>query len=95
MSHKETKGKLRLNLIPPRSLIAIAEVRAFGVDKYKDPWAWRNLVKALDFIEAAKRHLLKIELGEELDEESGLPHLHHALTSLAMAVEVKTIEKEK
>lgn len=85
---KDTKGKLKLNYIPPKSMVAIAKVREFGSIKYKDPWKWKEFVELDDLIEACKRHLLKRDLGEELDDESGLPHIYHALCSLAMAVEI-------
>lgn len=86
--HKDTKGKLKLNLIPPRSLESIAKVREFGNAKYNSPWGWLDHVKEEDLREAAKRHLLRIDLGEDIDSESGLLHLEHALCSLAMAVEL-------
>ena len=88
--HKDTSGKVKLNLIPPHSLDAIARVREFGVSKYGDAWGWLNAVKEEDFIEATKRHLNAIAKGEEIDPESGHPHLWHALTSLAMATELNT-----
>lgn len=94
MGHKDTKGKLRLNLIPPEALVSIAKVREFGVRKYKDPWAWVAKVSVEDFVEATKRHLLARDRGEEIDPESGLEHIEHALCSLAMAVEVLRKERD-
>lgn len=88
MTHKQTVGKVRVDLIPPKSHLAIAKVREFGGLKYNDPWGWKDQCKTTDFITAAQRHLIKIQSGELVDAESGLPHLYHALTSLAMAVEV-------
>lgn len=83
---KDTKGKLRLNLLPPHALESIAKVREFGVSKYPSAWGWVTGVKTEDLIEATKRHLLKIDMGETKDPESGLLHIEHALCSLAMAV---------
>lgn len=88
-THKDTVGKLKLNLVPPRSMEAIARVREFGVNKYKDPWGWMKACTTDEFIEAVKRHLNKRDRGEELDNESGLPHIYHALCSMAMAVELE------
>lgn len=87
--HKDTKGKLRLDLIPPLSKEAIAKVREFGVTKYPDAWGWLDSVSANDLITAAERHIHYFRKGEELDPESGLPHLWHALASLGMAIEIK------
>lgn len=86
--HKDTAGKLPLNLVPPRAYESIAKVRDFGNKKYGDPWKWLECTTADQYIEATRRHLLKIDLGEDLDPESGLLHLEHALCSLAMAVEL-------
>lgn len=90
MTQKDTKGKIQLNLVPPHGYEAIAKVRMFGNEKYGDPWGWLEACKEEDFIEAAKRHLNQLAKGEEFDDESGLPHLYHALCSLAMATELYT-----
>lgn len=91
--HKQTEGKIPLNLVPPRAYEAIAKVREFGVKKYKDPWGWKKACTKEQFTEAAKRHLNKIMKGENFDDESGLPHLYHALCSLAMAVELYDLKE--
>lgn len=88
MTQKDTKNKLPLNLIPPRSLESIALVRDFGNKKYKSSWGWLKGTTEGQFREAAKRHLLKIDMGEYVDQESGLLHIEHALCSLAMAIEL-------
>src|ERR1700733_6876817 len=97
MTLKDTKNKLRLNLVPPETLIAIAEVRAYGCTKYNDEDGFRHrgMVKSTDFIEAAKRHILKYDLGEKTDSESGLPHLNHALASLSLAIDIENYEKTR
>jgi hypothetical protein len=89
MTVKDTKGKLKVSLIPPRALISIAKVREFGVSKYKDAWSWVDLVKVEDLQEAIDRHQLKIKLGETLDDESGLPHSWHIACSAAMICELE------
>lgn len=67
----------------------------------KVPWAdtlaeaidnWRKGGKAVipRYIGAALRHILAYQTGERLDPESdGNPHLAHALTSLAFALELE------
>lgn len=89
--NKDTKGKLRLSFVPPRAIESIARVREFGVTKYKEEWDWLRDVEPEKFVEAAMRHLLVTQMDRDLlaiDMESGLPHLDHALCSLAMAVEI-------
>lgn len=98
--HKQTEGKLRLDLVPPHALKAMAEIREFGQTKYPDPWEWVHEVLVEDLITACDRHLLELKYihskgYRESDKESGLPHIWHALTSLAMAVEIIECKEEK
>lgn len=95
MSQKDTQGKLKLNLIPPRALKAIALVREFGVNKYKEEWGWLKSVTREQLQEAGKRHQLREDMGELVDPESGLPHAYHRLCSYAMEVELLMLEMEK
>lgn len=66
------------SLIPMEALEAVARVYAFGADKYdRDNWrkgyAW-NLS-----MDAMMRHIMAFWRGEDLDPESGEPHLAHAV----------------
>lgn len=74
---KFDQGKPRMDLIPPEALFGYAAVLTFGAEKYAD----RNWEKGMAWgrvFGAAMRHLWAWWRGEELDEESGLPHLYHA-----------------
>lgn len=76
-----TVPKLRLDLVPPQTIRAIAEVLGFGAQKY----CAHNWMRGIAFSQLAagvKRHLASFETGEEIDPESGLPHLAHALCGL-------------
>jgi hypothetical protein len=76
-------GKPRLSLIPMVTLYDEARVWEYGQKKYK---AW-NWAKGMDWsvpFECAMRHMAKWQAGEENDEESGLPHLAHAMCNLRM-----------
>lgn len=67
----------RYELIPWNAVGAIAEVYAFGAQKYDD----HNWRKGYDWslsFGALLRHLTAFWEGEDLDPESGLPHLAHA-----------------
>ena len=96
MAKKDTKNKLKLNLIPVEGMIAVAKVREFGNQKYPlgGPDGYLNDVEPNDLIEACRRHLLKYLQGNLLDEESGEPHLSHAATSIFMAIEILAHRKK-
>ena len=85
---KADKGKLRLTLVPPRAKIAIAKVREFGVQKYKDPENWKR-VEAQRYKDALYRHWNAYLMGEICDKESGLPHMWHLLCDAAFIVELE------
>lgn len=66
-----------LGAIDPTALYKLAEVAGFGARKYDAfnylkgyPWSWT--------FNALMRHALQFWNGEELDPESGLPHITHA-----------------
>lgn len=80
---KADSGKLRLSLVPPEIITAIAEVREYGNRKYHDPENWRT-VEALRYWDALLRHALAAwEDWQLLDPESGLPHLWHIACNAA------------
>ena len=73
--------KARLDLVPPEAELAVGEVFAYGARLYGD----RNWEKGMSWgrnIAAARRHIAKFMRGEEDDDESGLPHLAHAIVDL-------------
>lgn len=86
---KDTKGKLKLNLVPNYGLEAVARVREFGCNKYPgDVDGYITAVKCSDMVEACRRHLLKHNKGELLDPESMELHLSHVACSAMMAIEI-------
>jgi hypothetical protein len=67
----------RFSMLPPRALSAVARVYGFGADKYdRDNWR-RGYAWSLSY-DALQRHLAAFWDGEDLDPESGEPHLAHA-----------------
>ena len=80
-------NKLRPDLIPPSTTQALAEVLTFGARKYK-PHNWKNCRDLSRYEAAMLRHILAYQQGKVVDEESGLPHLWHAMTNLAFLIEL-------
>ena len=78
---KHDSGKPDMTLVDPDFMEGVAKVLMFGAKKY-DRDNWRKGTKHSRVLAAAYRHLNKILKGEYYDEESGLPHLHHAATNL-------------
>jgi|TARA_B110000902_G_C14273059_1_gene573938 deoxycytidylate deaminase len=79
--------KLRYDLIPPKSMEYLAKVLTFGAKKYK-PNNWKNNTDLGRYESALMRHFEAYRLGEYHDEDSGLPHLAHALTNLVFLLEL-------
>ncbi|UXN05240.1 dATP/dGTP diphosphohydrolase domain-containing protein [Bartonella sp. HY761] len=87
---KHDSGKPRLDLLPVEPLLQIAKVLAFGAQKYGDH-NWRSQTDG-GFVwgrlyAATLRHLFAFWNGEDLDAESGLPHLAHAACNIIFLLE--------
>ena len=84
--YKADQGKPPLEALPWDALEQVAKVLAFGQNKYPDHpdgcpnWylgmAWSRLAAS------CFRHVTAWLRGEDCDDESGLPHLAHAITCL-------------
>lgn len=79
---KHDAGKAPIGLIPYESLIGTAEVLAFGAKKYA-AHNWRGGFEWQRLIDAALRHLLAFNAGQDTDPESGLSHADHAACCIA------------
>jgi len=76
-------GKADLSLIPLCTLEEEAHVWAYGKKKYA---AW-NWAKGMDWsvpLGCALRHLSSWQRGEDIDPESGQPHLAHVMCNIRM-----------
>ena len=69
-------GKPRMDLLDPLALEGLATVLTFGAQKYP-AHNWRKGIANTRLIAAILRHLFAIMRGEDLDPESGLPHIDH------------------
>lgn len=73
---KHDSGKPMLDLLDPLALEGLAAVLTFGAKKYA-AHNWRGGISYSRLIAALLRHLFAIGRGEDLDKESGLPHIDH------------------
>lgn len=87
---KADQAKARMDLLPPKVLEGVAQVLAFGAKKYA-AWNWVKAPAYGRYFAAVQRHLAAWQAGEDLDPETGLPHLHHALCSLMFLAELQRL----
>ncbi len=80
---KYDESKPMYSFLPAEALEGAAKVFMYGAKKY-DAHNWRGGMKWLRMWDAVQRHLWAWKEGEELDPESGLPHLDHAMCGLMM-----------
>lgn len=67
----------QLGAVSPRALMELAKVAGFGGEKYERYNFMKGYRWSLSY-DAMQRHLHAFWGGQDLDEESGLPHLAHA-----------------
>ena len=80
---KHDTGKPPITLLDRDFLEGAAQVMRFGAEKY-NRYNWCGGISHTRLADAAMRHLIAWASGEDLDPESGLPHIDHASASLNM-----------
>lgn len=91
---KDDQGKRRYDLVPASAERFLAEVMTFGAHKYDD-LNWTKGIPFHKLYASARRHLNAFWEGEDMDEESGLPHLAHLMANAAMLLVMSLDEKYK
>lgn len=88
---KFDSGKSEYGLLPPYALEEVVKVLTFGAQKYERG----NWIKVPEpkrrYFDAMERHIWAWKRGEQIDPESGLPHLAHAMCCLMFLYEHDTI----
>ena len=75
---KNDLDKPRVSLIEPQFILGLADVLTFGAKKYEaDNWKKMTASDIPRVKDSLLRHTLAYLSGEQLDPESGLPHLYH------------------
>lgn len=81
------RAKTEFANTPPLPALYQAAVHDLGAVKY-GAYNWRETtIKVSDYISAARQHLALFEAGENLDDESCLPHLAHIMTTCAIVID--------
>ena len=86
---KQASGDLKVSvgLVPPSALIYMSMAFKEGARKY-GAYKWREkAVETMTYVHAAERHIMAYLDGENIDPESGNPHLAHAMACLAILVD--------
>lgn len=86
---KFDKGKLRMELIDPVVLQALASILTGGAIKYQ-AWNWAKGFEWSRLYGAMQRHLNAWYNREDTDPETGESHLHHALCCAAFLISHET-----
>ena len=90
---KYDSAKPRMNLLPPKAIIEVSKVLTFGAEKY-DAENWRKLDDLQNrYTAGALRHIFAHMDGEELDSETNLSHLAHAMCCLLFKLEIELEER--
>jgi hypothetical protein len=87
--------KVDLDLIPGPAEVALALALTDGALKY-GPYNWRTQgkpVQARTYTSAARRHLKKWFDGEEIDPDSGVHHLGHAMACCAILIDAQACDQ--
>ncbi len=88
---KDDDGKPRWDLLPFAEVEEVVKVLTYGARRYGDH-NWRQVDNAPNrYLAAALRHIAAHRQGARLDDESGLPHLAHAVASLLF---IMALERE-
>jgi hypothetical protein len=90
---KHDQDKLPLHLLSREALEQTAAVLQFGAQKYAAN-NWRNGFVWSRPMSAAMRHLIAFNSGEDVDPESGLSHLAHAMCCIMFLLEFEKTHPE-
>ena len=81
--------KPKMHLLPPKAIVEISKVLTFGAAKY-DAENWRKLDDLQNrYTAGALRHIFAHMDGEQLDPETNLSHLAHAMCCLLFKLEIE------
>lgn len=92
-ARKDDSEKPKMGLISSIALDALAKVLTHGAKKYS-PNNWRNGFVHSRPYDAMQRHLVAYNKGEDIDADSGFPHLWCAFCELMFLIELRETHPE-
>ncbi len=92
-AQKHDDGRPPLGWLPRTAVVQVSQVLAYGARKYSRH-QWRKGMEWQRLIDASLRHIYAFSDGEDIDPESGLPHLAHAACCLSFLMEYTTTHPE-
>ena len=90
---KDDSNKVRLELIAPEFLFGLGRVLTHGATKYSE-WNWARGMFYTRVFGALLRHLFAWFRGEDIDPDSGEPHLDCAACCLMFLRQYTVTHKE-
>lgn len=90
---KYDESKVDWNLLPLDVIQDVGLVFMHGAKKYS-PDNWKHVEPKERYFAATLRHLTAHQSGEYIDNDSGLPHIHHAIASLLILAKRIKMEEE-
>lgn len=91
---KHDENKLPWDLLPVTATEGMLRVLQFGANKYA-AHNWRKGFNWTRLVAASFRHLAAIARGEDIDDESGLPHVDHLACCVAFLSEHQKLKLGK
>jgi len=86
--------KLRYDLVPMACIDDLAKILTFGAKKYAAN-SWQHVENGPDrYFAALMRHISAWRQGEEIDPESGMSHLAHAMCNVVFLMEFDRMREE-
>lgn len=87
VSLKYDSDKPDMSLLSGYSMYEVAKVLTFGKAKYA-AHNWRKGISSSRLLAAALRHMFSYLAGEDLDPETGLSHISHAMCCCMFIIEL-------
>jgi hypothetical protein len=82
-----------LSVIPASAILVLGQVMALGAQKYGRFNYREKNVAASVYVDAALRHLIAWNAGQDTDPESGVSHLGHVLACASILIDAQGLDK--